>query len=193
MVTSLHPPAPTNTLITKTDGTQVQALHEINAYFKTRVNPSPPQSAANCARVRTTLLGTETILGIETYKYQQGEVEQGNPASNGTDGSIFWVAPSLNCFSLRGEFHFKGSPTTFQLTGNVTLGTPPASAFDPPSGFVEMSPMEAQHKIAVLMMQRSNPAMGPAEAEAAWLKTSTANAGLQRQEAEWRKQHDAAQ
>ncbi len=89
MVTSQHPPAPTNTLITKTDGTQIQAMHEINAYFiiKTRANPNPPQSAANCARVRTTLLGTETILGIETYKYQQGEVEQGNPASNGVDSN----------------------------------------------------------------------------------------------------------
>jgi len=193
MVTSQNPPTPTNTLITKTDGTQVQALHDISAYYvlKLKVNPNPPQSDINCVRAGTTLLGKEAILGIETYKYQQGEVEQGSAVSNGVDGSIVWLAPSLNCFSLRGEFHFKGSPTTFQLTSNVTLGTPPASVFDPPSGFVEMSPMEANHRISVLKMRSFNPAMTPEEAEAAWLKTSATNVGLQRTEAVWQKQHEA--
>jgi hypothetical protein len=193
MVTSTHPPAPTNTLINKTDGIQVQALHEISAYYSMKINanPNPTLSAANCMRTGATLLGKETILGIETYKYQNGNVEPGNPGSTGVDGFIAWLAPSLNCFSLRSEFHFKASPTTFQLTSNVTLGTPPASAFEPPPGFVETSPLEAQHKITILMMQRGNPGMTRDEAEAAWVKTSATNVGVQRQEAVWRKQHGA--
>ena len=144
-------------------------------------------------RIGTTLLGKETILGIETYKYQSGNVEPGNPRSTGVDGTIVWLAPSLNCFSLRGEFHFKGSPTTFQLTSSVLLGTPPAAAFEPPSGFVETSPLEAQHKITILMMQRGNPGMTPDEAEAAWLKTLATNPLMQRQEDVWRKQHSVTQ
>jgi hypothetical protein len=53
--------------------------------------------------------------------------------------------------------------------------------------------MEVQHKITILMMQRSNPAMTAEEAEAAWVKTSATNVGMQRQEAAWRKQHGLSQ
>ena len=188
-------PSQTITLITRTDSTQVQALHEIKAYFSMKVNMAPPaQRDADCAAPGATLLGTESILGIKTYKYRRGgEVEPGTPESTGVDGTVSWLAPSLNCFALRSEAHFKGSPTTFQVTSNVTLGTPPASAFEPPAGFVELSPMEAQHKITILMMQRSNPAMTAEEAEAAWVKSSGANPGMQRQEAAWRKQHGLTQ
>ncbi len=195
VTSTLTPPGTDNTLINKTDGTRVQALHQIDAYYsmKMNVNPNPPQSAANCMTTGTTFLGKETILSIETYKYLSGNAEPGNPVSTGADGFISWLAPSLNCFSLRGEAHFKGSPTTFQLTSSVTLGTPPASAFEPPAGFVETSPLEAQHKITILMMQRGNPGMTPDEAEAAWLKTSATNSGIQLQEAAWRKQHGVAQ
>ena len=188
-------PSQTITLITKTDHTQVQALHEIKAYFSMKVNMAPPpQRDADCMAPGATLLGTESILGIKTYKYRRGgEVEQGNPQSTGVDGTVSWLAPSLDCFSLRNEFHFKGSPTTFQVTSNVTLGTPPASAFEPPVGFVELSPMEANHKISVVMMRRNNPAMTADEAEAAWVRTSATNVGLQRQEAAWQKAHGVTQ
>ena len=196
MVMSTQTPTPTNTLVTKNDGTRVQAFHEINVYYSVKLNINPAasgQSGVNCMPAGTTLLGTETILGIETYKYQQGEVQPGNAASTGSDGTISWLAPGLNCFSLRTEFHFKGSPTTFQLASNVTLGTPPASAFDPPPGFVELSPMDATHKLTVLVMRRLNPAMTTDEAEAAWSKTSASNIGLQRMDAMWRKQHGITQ
>ena len=187
-------PSQTITLINKNDGTHVQAQHEIKAYYTMKLNMAPPtQRDANCATPGTTLLGQESILGIETYKYRRGEVEPGNAASTGVDGSISWLAPSPNCFALRTEAHYKGSPTTFQVTSNVTPGTPPASAFEPPAGFVELSQMEVQHKSSVLMMQRFNPAMTAEEAETAWVNTSATNIGMQRQEAVWRKQHDLTQ
>ena len=105
---------------------------------------------------------------------------------------LSWLAPSLNCFPLRSEFHFSSSPT-FQVAGNITLGIPAASVFEPPAGFVEVSPMEAQHRITTLMLRRANPAMTAAEAEKAWAKTAETNVGLQRQEVAWRKQHGLPQ
>jgi hypothetical protein len=42
-------------------------------------------------------------------------------------------------------------------------------------------------------MQRGNPGMTPDEAEAAWVKTSATNLGMQRVEAAWRKQHGVTQ
>ena len=168
----------TITLITKRNGTQIQALHEIKAYFTVNVKPAPPaESSAKCAVPDGALLGAESLLGIETFKY-----------SRGSAGMLSWLAPSLNCFPLRSEFHFSPSPT-FQVASNVTLGTPPASVFEPPAGFAEVSPMEAQHMITTLMMRRANPAMTAEEAEKAWARTAETNVGLQRQEATWRKQH----
>jgi hypothetical protein len=188
-------PSQTITVIIKTDNTRVQVLHEIKAYISMKVNMAPPrQWDANCTTPEATLLGTEVILGIETYKYKRGgEVEPGHAASTGVDGTVSWLAPSLDCFALRLETHLKEGPTRFQVTSNVTLGTPPASAFKPPAGFVELSPMEAQHKLTIQMMQRSDPAMTAKEAEAAWVKTSATNVDMQRQEAEWRKQHGLPQ
>lgn len=191
-VTSTHPPTPTFTVITKTDGTRVQVFHQINAYYSMKMNVNPNRGA-NCALTGTTLLGVESLLGIDTYKYQQGDVVPGMRASNGVGGFINWLAPSLNCFILRSEAHFDRSPTTFQVTSNITLGTPPASAFDPQPGFVELSPMEAEHKVTILNMQTSNPAMTADEAEAAWVRTSATNVSMQRQEAAWRKQHGITQ
>ncbi len=168
----------TITLITKRDGTQIQALHEIKAYFSVKVNPGPPaESSAKCAVPDGTLIGAESLLGIETFKYSRG------PAA-----MVSWLAPSLDCFPLRSEFHFSPS-TTFQVASNVTLGTPPASVFAPPAGFVELSPMEAQHQITTLMLRRANLAMTAGEAEKAWAKSAETNVGMQRQESIWRRQH----
>ncbi len=186
----------TLTTIMKTDGTQVQIFPELKAYFGLKLNVNPAmaaQSSANCTQPGATLLGTEKILGVETYKYRRGTVEPGKAESDGNDGTVTWLAPSLNCFTLRGEFHFQQSPTTFQIASNVALGKPPASAFAPPEGYVEMSPMEIQHKIFVINMQRANSTTSADQAEAAWTKSWSSNIGAQRMDAMWHKQHDAAQ
>jgi hypothetical protein len=191
-----QPPIFTSTLINKTDGTRLQVSSDINAYYsiKLRKNPAPAQSSNNCIQEGSTLLGTETILGIETYRYQRGDVEPGNAASNGNDGTVYWLAPSLNCFPLRAEHHVDSSQTTFQLASEVILGTPPAWVFAPPAGAVEMSPLDLQHKLFIVGMQRAYPGTTLDDAESAWSKNESAtDTTLELMDAMWRKQKGITQ
>jgi len=136
-------------MITKFDGTFVQVFPALKGYSRANrsVNLTPTRrGSTDCGLAGGALIGKATILGIETFEYRQGAATPGQEFGE-DDGTVSWRAPSLGCFPLRTEYHFRHHETDFEVASSVMPGRPPASVFEPPAGYVEMSQADAQEKL----------------------------------------------
>lgn len=113
---------------------------EASTYMKSWGTPRDPASGCTTplpggkTETVNTILGTETISGVETNKVQV------------QPNFVVWMAPALNCQEMKHLISFTdGKPSTTTLyTDQVTWGEPDPALFAVPSDYSEVAPSEAQ-------------------------------------------------
>lgn len=102
---------------------------------------NPPVNCVNPAGGFESLLGTDTLLGLQVYKIQASKA--GAPFN-----TTQWRAPGLACYALRTEmFKPDGSPYVQQYATFVQVGEPGSVLFDSGSTYSEMKPSEMRKTI----------------------------------------------
>ena len=108
-----------------------QDLHAVTTYYLSADRPIPASDDCTRRSPFWTKAGEETILGYRTIRFVN--------ESEGGITSEHFVAPALNCSSLRDTVAFPNGARITQVE-SVILGEPDAGLFQIPEDYREMSP-----------------------------------------------------
>jgi hypothetical protein len=179
-----------STVIQRADGTSIRYFSEVDGYYSLKMPGSAGGRGAagnsGCTSGNGVLLVRGRFMGLEVLRFQF--------ADRPGEERIEWLAPALNCFVLRSEWHVQGGHTVYQVASSVSEGRQPSAVFSPPAGMPEISPLELHHKLFIArymatryLATRRNA--DPDAAEREWLSRGAKEPNLVRMESTWRKQH----
>jgi len=122
-------------------------------YFpaRTQATTSAPQLPASCQPKAATpmrYLGSEQILGYQTYKYEQTFPYEGGKTIDAT----FWYAPSFHCAAIKTTSILSNGATVIERNDvvpvSISVGEPDPSLFQVAANYRELPPSARQTEAA---------------------------------------------